>query len=309
MKFELPKPEEKKSGINKVIGGHEGSQQGSLDYFEHRKKRMAEASRDRKGHEVFDRYEEVITTLNQQLVDFLVEQGLQKPQEMKFENFIFTHSDDFPVEGAGAVYAINSGSIFFKMPEKYEDFTDGRLIGFSSHEFIHAHSFQSANVHSWPEMLPSVRRVGVALRNREGEETGNWLNEAITEELNVRFLSSRTEDSLPAGYDTIVSGAKEYLAKDGIGIYIHERSFLKMYIDLLYQYSNAKYESPEAIYRLFFEGYLNGNILPVARKVEGVVGKGGFRTFMEMPREQIKQIIEEYVATLDFSEESNTQSV
>lgn len=303
MSFELPKSEEKKSGINRIVGGHEGSQRGSLDYFEQRKKRTAEANKDRKGFEVFDRYEEAIIALNQQLVDFLIEQGLQKPQEMKFENFIFTHPDDFPAEGAGAAYGVHSGSIFFKMPKNYEDFTDGRLIGFSSHEFIHSHSFQSANVHSWPEMFPSIRRVGVALRNKEGEETGDWLNEAITEELNVRFLTSRAESHVSNEYDMITSGAKQYLAKDGIGMYIHERGFLKMYIDLLYQYSQPRYESPEVIYRLFFEGYLNGNILPMARKIERVVGKGGFRTFMEMPREQIKQIIEEYIATLDFTED------
>lgn len=280
MTLEKP-PLPRKQSLNKIVGVSEGFEQELLNILKLQKeernriKREAITDLQEDGENI---KMEWFTDLNKKLSAFLVEYGLEEASAINFLDVVWQREDEFLGENDStmAFYdATDGGKIYIKFKEEMTEQDFARLFGFLSHELIHAHSFQSAQMDKDNEKsLLKVRRVGLAITKRPdvktpGEEqklltAGKWLNEAVTEELNALFLNSLAESNLPE--DEFSSAmAKEYLDSTCRKIYPHERGFLIRIIQLLYAHFPNKHTSIEDIFKLYTRAALNGDIRPLAK--------------------------------------------
>ncbi len=163
----------------------------------------------------------------------------------------------------------------------YENFGSdvSRKAHILAHEILHFNAFQSLVKHGDSF---EIRRAGLETRpanpnhNDGDEENKNTsflrffvdFNEAITEELTVRFRN-------------------EYFSKIGIFppnreggewvIYKKEREKLNELIDDIYDKNRSHFGAREEVFELFASAAMSGKYLPLARIVEKTYGKGVFR--------------------------------
>lgn len=113
------------------------------------------------------------------------------------------------------------------------------------------------------------------------------LDEAITEELTKRFMEQcgMEIESIKNDFKKFKAGTsfKKVLSKilkfpltDGY-YYLEHRELLKSIIDGIFQHGKGQYKTRDDVFRLFTQAALNGRLLPVARKIEEVYGKGTFK--------------------------------
>lgn len=196
------------------------------------------------------------------------------------------------------------------------------------HEMIHMHSFQSW--HRLPEhqkQKPSEYQLG----SRDGSEradidrrrTGFWIrgkressyfrdiNEAITDELVLRFDREYFKDfpglAQDLGYrDSFVKAearrlgvSEDDVIRDFIAVSTHkrenggmilrfhpasyrkERQRFRELVTELYEKNRDSFGSEEAVFEEFARAAMTGHILPIARLIEKTYGNGSFRLLGE----------------------------
>jgi len=170
-----------------------------------------------------------------------------------------------------------------------------------------------------------VYRTGLQISNRsDRNETyfGN-LDEAIVEELTIRFLNELKDHPLfkaelektdrireylsgkeTAKGESVLSGEEYYLDFDQNSSELHgasmtrrqERKILNTLIDKIYQNNINKFDTKNKIFDLFVKAVMTGNILPLGQLVDKVFGRGTFKK-IALLENNIKQQ-EEFVDNL-----------
>ncbi len=168
------------------------------------------------------------------------------------------------------------------------------------HEMGHFKSYTSLET---KEDDFQARRVGLYVRTKEGESAFNPLNEAVMEELTLRFmremrhsdfLSQETEqleevhrkfphipldDAFAVEYDRSNNGASGFtLAHYG---YKEERKALHVLIQKLQERNPEVFRDKEEWFDLFASAMFNGHLLELARNLEKTFGQGTFRKIGE----------------------------
>jgi hypothetical protein len=232
----------------------------------------------------------------------------------------FVNVNDLPDEASeeyaecGGDYDANGQNIriYFKGAGEMARLQLARRV---AHEGFHFNSFQSARLlvegpaveDGEPEYRISPRRVGlVAYSADEESEAGRWLNEAMTEKLVKTFVETalredetfRDEFALRKDLQPEMppeTEADDIANIDLLGVddesgeveasYTHysyrdERHLLDRVLDGVAS-DNPGIADREAAFDVFARAYFSGNLLEVARLVEGTYGKGSFRLMVE----------------------------
>lgn len=245
---------------------------------------------------------EIITNILDRIPDFVRRYG-GTPVDVSPEDIHLLNrkSDDEYIKkslnkGFGAQYDFKTRSalIFDFGSQLYNSYL-------TVHELLHLNSFQSIELADRRKKTFKSRRAGLQIMNVKDILFRN-IEEAVIEELTMRFDKEYFK-SIPGLSDEIKERErnieilskyypeeKDYLEKvfyieetreDVIihSSYLKEREQLYELIDKIRKkYQNFKYED---IFNIFAKATMQGNLLPVARLIEGTYQKGYFRTLAE----------------------------
>ncbi len=171
-----------------------------------------------------------------------------------------------------------------------------------SHELIHFLSFNSFVI---SENKPQPHRAGLLVSSR-GQIKFRELNEAITEELNIRFRPRLREISQLTGlFDDIETKRKmfslpELLSYDQIndlgggymelkGVislpYKEFRDKLNKIIDLIYEKRKDQFSNREDVFKVFAKASMTGELKELTLLVEETLGRGTFKKLAQNFRE------------------------
>ncbi len=179
-------------------------------------------------------------------------------------------------------------------------------ISAACHELFHLNSFQSLwfrEHEGETEKTFQQRRIGFEIYGKDDGETVyfSMINEAITEELNIRFqkkcfseipvIERERERKIKAIEGTPVLG-KEMLRsifeRQEKGSYLLEREKLNEVISAIFDANTRKYQSRENVFDEFAKAYFTGNLLIVSKLIEKTFGKGSFRKLGEETKRKPK---------------------
>lgn len=182
------------------------------------------------------------------------------------------------------------------------------------HEMVHFQAFQSDTValfssrHGRKHLDEEEQKVWKRLQRRgglrihrtnqrnnpdvndiQGTTMFSALDEAVTEELTRRFMEQFGMDiplikrdfkkfKREAFYKKLLSKilTPNSTLKDGYH-YPEERRLLNEIIDGIFEHGKGDYKTRDDVLRLFTNAALNGRLLPLARKIEEVYGRGTFK--------------------------------
>jgi hypothetical protein len=169
------------------------------------------------------------------------------------------------------------------------------------HELMHFNSYQS--VEYTGEKSLHLRRVGLGTAVKsEDEEYFIQYNEAVTEELKIRFMKQYFSE-IPElqkeieERDNITEKLKpenKYLADDLLwikkeeggpifhwNVYKKYRESFNNTIRMIMEKNPEKFSNTEEVFNIFARAYFTGHILEIARLIESTFGKGSFRIMGE----------------------------
>ncbi len=177
------------------------------------------------------------------------------------------------------------------------------------HELIHTTAFNSI---TFSQGKVNLRRSGFEIHSRQGNIFYfSEINEAVTEELtrrfddlyfhlipeleeDVRVREVRRKELSDKGIDekelvtctTIqrLDGMWEHT--DYRYAYREVRKQLAAIIDEIYERNKLNFATKEDVFMLFVKASLKGDLLPVARVIEGTYGKGSFRKLGEKTKKR-----------------------
>jgi hypothetical protein len=308
MSFETPL-KKKNSGLNRAIGLDKESQAAAQDYFANQKQGFREL------HSLGDtqereKYEKLINFLNKKLQTFLVGYGLREAQDFTIEDVVINPNKRFHVfpkvsnnAEALATYHSSHSKIYIReAPDEESVEEQGDFLGFLSHEMIHGQAFNSITLSEAKDGVVDARprRGGIINHGSNSSyKSGNWLNEAVTEELNVRFLKSLLQDSDTS--EDLKPFILSYLTTT-MGVYPDERIVFHFMLKSLQQLDLDRYQDLEDVFKLFSQAALNGKLLLLARSMEKAFGKKSLRAYMGMSDEVVEAAANNLVASI-FTEE------
>jgi hypothetical protein len=174
-----------------------------------------------------------------------------------------------------------------------------------THEFMHFNSFQSVQYKPESPDKTRYRRCGIEMLGSDNNIHFRNLNEAITEELAIRFgrkyfnqipsiqknldIIKKEELDLKKDFDEAQKKSASYSAFPDVGsisedgkIYKHsypiERRNLGEFIRIIFQRNPGKFQSEEEVFEVFARAYFTGKTLELARLIEkSYPVKGTFR--------------------------------
>ena len=269
----------------------------------------------------FEGFDEMFSYLQGKLIIFLGEYGLKQGTHFTPESIVLSENHPHSrILEASAQWLSELQKI-----EVYRDWESGNRLGFVAvlvHEMIHAQAFQSWKKISEEERTDTTivtsddgeigpycyykgRRQGLNVYDKEEKAYLHDLDEAVTEELAMRFMATyrndfpflREEVALREevikknfSSDPVVNFEVRSVdwsrTKAGIldlerASYKEERDKLWNMVDLLYTQNKNTFSSSEAVFKMIATGAMTGNILPFARLYEATFGKGSFRALAE----------------------------
>ncbi|MEK7546154.1 MAG: hypothetical protein AAB554_03715 [Patescibacteria group bacterium] len=196
------------------------------------------------------------------------------------------------------------------------DTSRAAMMHIAFHEMVHFKSFQSLQPDG---EKTSLRRVGLSAELAEGDIVAfGALNEAVTEELTIRFMRKMADhpfikpereakerlyakwgkpdrpDFFRAKQVRGPKGEVEYILQ-GFG-YPKERQALNALIDKLMEKTPERFRDREEIFEMFAGGAFNGHLLELARLIEDAFGQGSFRKIAEFGHDRDKLL--EFVESL-----------
>lgn len=320
----------KESGISRVVGIEESGEQELLDYF---KRKFESQSKDELEVEHTPELDLLISQINEKMEEFMAKYGVRSLEIPSRNIHIYDKSKLDPqrrkqieerYEKTGAFYVpIKQLIVLFR------NYIPGNKLYFAEsliHEMMHANSFASvqkvkegrAEIAKGEETLRlGVRRSGLEISTKAGRFLFFYINEAIIEELVIRFdrkyfsefpdLKQEYDDRKEAieaeakrerkkESEILISGL-EHRKKDAEGShevllrtysYRDEREKLNQLVNDLYKKNKNEFQSPEDVFTLLAKAVLNGQLLPIARLIEKTYGKGSFREIGEKHSKTLK---------------------
>ena len=311
------------SGIEKIRSvkgvSHEREEEMLASFVE----RFETQGKDIVEREKTPEEQEILEGIVKEMPDFIREYGgepiVLRPEYMHiidpvrfFEKITKEQQDIFKKNGT-AGFCIDGDFVGILSQE-----TKLREANFMVHEFLHLQSFMSfthdKNLKKGiliDESKVSHRQSGVGIFDKQGREYFNRLNEAIIEELTMRFdrqyfqkfkplekeLKDRadTEQRVDEPKYENAEEIREAITttrqeQDGLFrtvirsheySYPEERKILRSIISEIYDANKEKYESKEDVFKLFAKAQLSGRLLDLARIIEKSLGKGAFRKLGE----------------------------
>ena len=174
-----------------------------------------------------------------------------------------------------------------------------------AHELMHFNSFQSVQYD--PELSNKIRyrKCGIAMFNSNNNIYFGSLDEAVTEELAIRFgkkyfnqipnvkeefeLTERHESAIKDAEEKASESSALYTLPPDVGSvgedgktyrhgYFEERQALGWYIRIIFERNPEKFQSEEEVFGVFAKAYFTGKTLELARLIEkSFPVKGAFR--------------------------------
>ena len=258
--------------------------------------------------EISSMAKEIIESVMEYLPDFLRGYGLKKYVPIGQNNFHLVNADDFakkfPEAKADVIGRWDSKRqaviLFVNKESAVEDNPTFFLI-ISSHEIMHAQSFSSLDIKESVDTKESdsldlagftltyedgstsfakarLRRIGLSIIGKKNQDYFYGLNEAVTQELTERFsLKLLSENS---GLESLAISEDKIKTDSGF-IYSKNRQKLWQIVDEILDKNNDKFGDREEVFKVFTQAYFDGNIVPLAKLIEGTYGKGAFRRLGE----------------------------
>lgn len=231
------------------------------------------------------------------------------------------------IDEAAGSYDVENQFLFIYKEEDPENRL--HLAHLIAHEMIHFNSFGSVQIDrdSNEQKMTQIRRGGLIIRS------GSFLhfrelNEAVTEELAIRFnreyfnkleytrpevehhlntLQTQLESSEKAltsiknpgpsekrYWESNIERIKKQLSEFNSAAYIEEayideRTKLYGMIDDIFNANKDQFTDKEEVFKIFAKAMLKGRLLPLARILDKTYGKGSFSKLAEDMEEMIKQ--------------------
>lgn len=186
-----------------------------------------------------------------------------------------------------------------------EDASRLSTLEHSAHEMIHAKAFQSQNALYYEDIgLTALekRRSGLESHSATGNTHFQLLDEAIAVELEKRVVEEARRDPLFEREVRFIDRSlelepdlrkKDIYAMQAAGVevgdqrfvhvkwrtrpYLRPRVALNKIIDALYENNKDNFQDREAVFALFANAALTGQMIPLGRVIEKTYGPGTFR--------------------------------
>jgi len=297
-RFEEEKDEQKRlSPISRIVGLSEEGEREMHKNFEEifENKKFDEAERVKTPEE-----EEMIKDILEKMPEFIKKYG-GKPIDSITPNHIHfldknkmagQESDDVNLSGASGAY--NPVAQFLYIIDGGNTIRNANTV---CHELFHLNSFQSVWFRDYAgEEAFQIRRIGFEVHSKNDGDTVYFheLNEAITEELAIRFdqkyfegIGSLSKEALMRKRFIENAGFVKELLQNAQSSYHAERSKLNKIVKDIFEKNSDKFESQEEVFDEFARAYFTGRMLPIARLVEKTYGKGSFRKIAEETKKVI----------------------
>ncbi len=324
---------QKDSGINKIIGTKDKKQESELiDVFSRKIKDTQTKTKEFESVELKKSPEtqKLISDIIKNLDEFLLRYGVKavnvSPDNILMLDYAKLTEDqkqEIKKENNQGAYYIWRQKIIANIDATKE--SPATLTEIVAHELIHLNSFQSLQKIPSEKGAEAVferkisketaylkrRRLGFSIKDKENNELGLFLDEAITSELTSRFCDfffSKNESLKKVAekkqeFIKNLPVEKQELAQKNIleikttrqesGDYKSEiaeysypkwREALNIIIDELFEKNKDKFSSKEEVFNLFADAHFKGTLLPLARLLEKTFSKGIFRYFLEISK-------------------------
>jgi hypothetical protein len=308
---------ERKSSVERIIGGNEHEQQNAKEVFEAWFESRSIAERPKSPEE-----KEIIESILKNFPEFVEKYGgkpldfkpdhirIIDPQQVK-EEALRKHLETLQEQGEGGWHITGSESVVVFSSENKLVMTE-RVV----HELLHMNSFNSLTIvdsYSGPDQFAAKNIGGAKVLTRRGgfgvvdksrqKVYFAGVNEAIIEELTIRFieghlnavpvlseeleLRKQIHQDQPYSREILAVVTKQteggIFETSSIGYaYPEERAGLGRIIEKVWNTNRDRYESQEDVFQVFARAAMRGELLEVARLIEKTFGKGKFRKLGEM---------------------------
>ncbi|OGY64803.1 MAG: hypothetical protein A3I24_03350 [Candidatus Harrisonbacteria bacterium RIFCSPLOWO2_02_FULL_41_13b] len=186
-------------------------------------------------------------------------------------------------------------------------------ISTTFHEMVHLKNFLNVEITSTES---NIHRMGLEINatEKKEEESGDFtkfegLAEAVVAEIEKHYfpelIAGIPDLKENLDFNNSVKGKKlkEKAAKEngipvdeimfidetgkiyGTFCYYNQRKVLYYLVDRIYETHKNQFQSKDGVMKIFFATNFNGKLLPVARLIENVFGKGSFRFLSTMDTE------------------------
>jgi hypothetical protein len=288
-------PKEKESGVSRIVGTSEENERLLLRRF---KALFEHAPLSFERQKTADECQ-IIHGILQLLPSFLKRYGVDAlkvhPDQLHFVDVASLTSDDKRL-----LRSSEDRGYYFPRTQTILIFPEGNKLRDAEaivHELLHVHSFTSYTATG--DKLQE-RRVGLEMisSSEEGPRYFRSLNEAVTEELTMRFdqryysripvlrreLQDRKRVRRMGGKNAgeVVSVATRKLEGGDWHTTIdhyafpQQRQLLAQMVDDIYEAHSPQFRSTEDVFKMFARAMFNGRILRLARMIEETYGRGSF---------------------------------
>jgi hypothetical protein len=313
----------RESGFDRIVGASQEQELDALEAFKevfdtnfNIKGEKPKSPEQTRGIEAISRY----------MFPFLEKYGV-KALNIRPDQIHFMEKRDLPEslrkiygESNGVYEADNQWIIIFGSDQNLKTVTAKTI----AHEMIHFNSFKSLT-YNQDDCSAQSRRIGVQLKSG-GFMHFRKLNEAITEELAIRFAVEYfdkieyTSDAITSAREAyrplLESGAKittismtggEDVSSDvdllqkldpnfiesalsfgGETSYLSERANLHQMMEDIFNKNKDQFKNKDEVFAIFLNAALKGRLLPLARILNSTYGKGSFSKLAE----EMQEIIE-----------------
>jgi hypothetical protein len=136
-------------------------------------------------------------------------------------------------------------------------------------------SYHAIQVTSGEDKKLDWYRSGIGMKSRDGmREWFNYFDEALTGYMTKKYVNEKLKNS-----QLFRSEIEEHVTNN---VHIdttreQEVSDLKKIVDTIFQRNQEKFSKSQDVMDMFVQAQVTGNVLLVAKLVEGTFGKGAFR--------------------------------
>ncbi len=249
---------------------------------------------------------EIVTAIDQQVGEVVLKYG-GRNIAITPDHVRITNDPSQIVEEGGGQFQPERQLVIQRSPDNDLDFAYK-----TAHELLHFKSYGAMQVPLDKTMSPDMYyRVGLRLNNRTDTQVFfNALEEGMTEELTKRlitdakkelpqFKSIVEETDMQVGKRDLDAALKDdliYLDENGDGrrfTYIKERESIQLLIHKILEKRQEEQNDPEMIFDVFARAKFTGNILPLARLIDGTFGAGTFRKIGEaFTGSELQEVVE-----------------
>lgn len=266
--------------FNRVVGStpeieqHTSELKDYIDWlvYERGGKKIEECELDKTPHD-----QEIITTITGEVDNILRHYGHQDVMKVPENNVhllkiggVAEWTEGRLAEGA---HSTTRASILIDRCE-----SDVQFASILFHELLHLKPYKALQIIAKDDGKHDVvaYRNGISVVSRDGNIVYlTDLEEAVISYLETRFIAE-TLPKLPVFRNLPKEQFKAYeTSRD------NERGLLIEFATKIFEKTKPQFDSVDAVIDVFIRAHITGNLLPIARLVESVFGKGSFRKLGE----------------------------